>query len=210
MRRLSSLIVPRPVQYVHRVRQQGRNGFEGLDRALRTSWKVDDEHFAPHHCRAARKHRCRRVVQALAPHLFGDSGHDPVSHRLRRFRGVIPRPDPGSTRSQEKVHAAGIRQFSQLLADVCGIVRHTQRRGHFPSQPAAGGHNRGPGQVLAFAICYGIADGENRYAHREGFFKKITTCPRRRDWPRPSGASLPSAVRWCFSWWSSALTHSRR
>ena len=102
--------------------QQGRDGFEGLDRALRTSGKVDDEHFAPHRRCSARKHRRRCVVQAFAPHLFGNSGHDPVGHGLRCFRGVIPRPDPGSARGQEKVHTAGIRQLSQLLANACGIV----------------------------------------------------------------------------------------
>src|SRR6267143_240770 len=132
-----TLVVPRPMEHSDRMRQQVRHRFQRFHGALWASRQIDDKGLGSNGSRPARQHCRGRLLQALPAHLFGKSGHDPVSHRLGRFRRVVPRPDPRSARRQENVHASGIRHRAQLLADICGIIGDVQRRGDFPPQPAA-------------------------------------------------------------------------
>ena len=108
------------------------------------------------------------MFQSFAAHLLRNAGNNAVGHGLCRLRGVVARADAGSSGGQQNIHAFGIGQFTQTLANPGGIVGNRRCRGDFPAQPATGGDDSWARTVFVLALGHAIANRENRYAHEEG------------------------------------------
>jgi hypothetical protein len=60
-----------------------------------------------------------------------------------------------------------------LFPDGGEVVGQAQGGGDFPAEAATDGDERGAGSVFAFAFGYGVADGEDGYAHRKENFERF-------------------------------------
>ena len=168
---VEKLIVPRSMQHMHRMRQEMRHRIQRLRRAFRTPRQIHDQCLRSHRRHASRKHGRRRQLPTLcAASLPPIPGTIRSATACRRFRRIVPRPNPRTAGRQNHIHAPRVRQFPQLLANIRGIIRNAQHRSHFPVQSAAHCDHRGPGKIFAFPSRNGIADCEHCDAHQAGYF----------------------------------------
>jgi hypothetical protein len=147
------------------VREQMRDGIEGLHRTFGIAGKIDDYRFVADDRDTTRKHGGGRFLDALAANLFGETGNGAIADIQRGLGSGIARTKAGAACGEEYVHAAGIGDGAHLTANSRGIIGTAKRGGDDPAEFPATGNKCGAGEVFAFTACNGIADSENGDTH---------------------------------------------
>src|SRR5581483_1523031 len=89
-----------------------RHRLERLRSALRRTRKIHNEHLAARGRGSAREDRQRRLFEALAPHLFGDSGYHAVRNGNCGFWRVVARTKSTAPESVSAINCCRIAEGS--------------------------------------------------------------------------------------------------
>src|SRR5271156_5194042 len=163
----SALIVSRPTQHMHRMRQQMSNRIQRLRRALRTSRQIHDQRLTGNRSHGPRQHRRSNFLPTDAPHLLANPRNQAFRHSLRGLWGIIPRSQPRPASCKNNIDTVSASQSPQLRRELREIIRKNMRGNYFPTQAATDRHPRGPRSTLAPAASHSIAYGNNRNTHQQ-------------------------------------------
>src|SRR6516225_5624131 len=147
------------------MREQVRDGIEGLDSTFGATGQVDDDGFVANSGDTTGKQSGRRFLGPLTANFFRDAGNEAIGSVGCGFGSCIARAKARAAGGEKKFGETGISDRMQLAADFLWIVGTLKYGRDVPVKLPAAFDERRAGQVLAFSASDGITDGKNGDAH---------------------------------------------
>src|SRR5215469_2136133 len=157
------------------MREEVRDGIEGLDGTFGATGQVDDDVVA-NSGDTTGKQSGRRFLGPLTANFFRDAGNEAIGSVACGFGSCIARAKARAAGGEKKFGETGISDRMQLAADFLWIVGTLKYGRYVPAELTASFHKRRAGQVLAFSASDGITDGKNGHAH--GWVQPVPTVSR--------------------------------